>query len=225
MAVTTDSSSRLRTNSVPKSSNNDEMAAELETVRLKQTNQIFDQDRSISNFFIVRQGLLGVYRHVYPNKKVLVHKVGPGESIGLAQTMSDRPFPGQLIPIKETVAFKGSSGKIEEFCQCCPADVSRLLADENKMFDSIVRKIDDIIGKDIPTRIAHELLDLASRIGRQEEDGIKIIVKLTRKEISEMIGCAPESVIRVMSKWEKKGWIKTNHKYVTLLRPHSLKNL
>lgn len=204
---------------------NDEITNQLKTVRLKKNERIFDQGKTIDRFYLVRQGLLGIYRHVYPDKKVLVHKIGHNETTGLAQSMSDRPFPGELMPIKETVAYRGNRTDIESLCKNCPADVSRLLADENQMHDDTLQKIDDIIGKDLESRIAAELLDLGSRIGQKTDDGLKIIVKLTRKEISDMLGCAQESVIRVMSTWEKNDWISTKNGYVTLHQVRKLKSI
>jgi CRP-like cAMP-binding protein len=201
----------------------DGITADLETVRLERKHHVFDQDRSIENFYIVRQGLLGIYRHVYPDKKVLVHTVGPDESAGVAQLMNGNPYPGQLIPIKETVAYRGRSADMDTLCQTSPADVSRLLAKESRAHDDVLKTIDDIIGKDLESRIANQLLTLSKEIGKKTDEGLKIIVKLTRKQISEMIGCAQESVIRVMSDWEKKNWIRTDHKYITILKPYKLK--
>jgi CRP-like cAMP-binding protein len=205
--------------------NENEITDQLKTVRLERENQIFKQEKTVDNFYLVRQGLLGIYRHVYPDKKVLVHKIGPGESTGLAQAFSDHPFPGQLIPIKETVAYEGRSCDIDRLAANFPSEINRLLAEENTMHNQSLHKIDDIIGKDLEERIASELLDLASRIGRKTELGIRIIVKLTRKQISDMIGCTQESVIRIMSDWETKDWVTTNQKYVTIQRPHRLRAL
>lgn len=204
---------------------NEEITDQLETVRLKKGKRIFEQGKTIKKFYIVRQGLLGIYRHVYPNKKILVHKIGKKESTGLAQAMSNQPFPGQLVPIKETVAYQGNGEDIDELRKNFSGDVNRLLADENQMHDATLHKIDDIIGKDLESRVAGELVDLASRIGQKTSDGIKIIVKLTRKEISEMLGCAQESVIRVMSEWGKKDWISTNNGYITIHRIHKLDSM
>lgn len=224
MAITKSTSPRSDPDSTSLDMRNLSLADEFETVRLKEGDRIFDQGKNVNSFYIVRQGLLGVYRHVYPNKKVLVHKIGKCESAGLAQLMCESNYPGQLIPIKETVAFKGNQSDVDDLCECSPADVSRLLAQENELHDDMVEVIDQIIGKDLDSRIADQLLDLATRIGRKTDDGIKIIVKLTRKRISEMVGCAPESVIRVMSEWEKNNLIETDHKYITLKRPHNLES-
>jgi CRP-like cAMP-binding protein len=205
--------------------NENEVTNELKTVRLERKKKIFKQGKIVDNFYLVRQGLLGIYRHVYPDKKVLVHKIGPGESTGLTQAFSDHPFPGQLIPIKGTVAYEGRSVDIDRLAANFPSEINRLLAEENAMHNESLHKIDEIIGKDLEERIANELLDLASRIGRKTESGIRIIIKLTRKQISDMIGCTQESVIRIMSDWETKDWVTTNQKYVTIQRPHRLRAL
>ena len=203
----------------------DEFTNNLDTVRLKREQRIFEQERTIEKFYIVRQGLLGIFRHVYPDKKILVHKIGPGSSTGLSQCMGETPYPGQLIPLKETVAYRGTKSDVDSLCECCPADVNQLLLQENEMNGDILHKIDDIIGKDLESRIAGEVLDLADRIGQKTKNGIRIVVKFSRKQISNMTGCAHESVIRIMSKWEKKNWIETEHKQITIHRPHRLESL
>lgn len=203
----------------------DAFTSHLCTVRLKKGQCVYDQDRSINTFHLVRQGLLGIFRHVYPDKKILVQKIGSGSSTGLTHCLGDSPFPGQLIPIKETVAYRGTTEEAKHLSESCPADVNRLLVRENEKNGDIVRKIDDIIGKELETRIADELLALASRIGQSTDDGIRLVVKLSRKQISNMTGSAYEFVIRIISRWEKKDWIKTEHKHITILRPQRLETL
>lgn len=216
---------RTTHDSFPFQATNEEFTEELETVRLKQGRRIFDQDRSNEQFYLVRQGLLGIFRHVYPDKRIVLYKIGAGTSIGLAQCLGDSAFPGQLIPLKDTVAYRGSRKQADPLCERCPSEVHQLLLQENEINQEVVRKVDDLIGKRLESRIAIEVLDLASRIGQSTEDGIRIIVKLSRKKISNMTGCAHESVIRIMSRWEERGWIKTDRKHITVLRPHKLETV
>lgn len=197
----------------------------LETVRLRAKTPIYLQGDDVENFFLVRNGLLGIYRLIYPDKKVLVGKVADGDPVVISQLMLDEPFPAMLSPIKESIAYRGTKEDLHHFSQKKPEWLTNLLLHENHTQSNIYQKIEDVIGKELDQRIAQELLDLAGRIGRRTDSGIEIVIKLTRKHISEMIGCAQESVIRILSSWEKKGWIETDRKYITLRRPEALQGL
>lgn len=197
----------------------------LETVRLRAREPVYHQGESVRYFYLVRAGLLGMYRLVYPDKQILGGKIGQGEPAGLTHLHLETPYPAMLIPLKETVAYQGDRRDLERLSRRHPDWINDLLMHENETQSHLFEKLEDVIAKELDQRIAEELLDLANRVGRQTTDGIKIVVKLSRKEISRMIGCAQESVSRILSKWEKNGWIDTHHKLITLKRPEALQSL
>ena len=71
-------------------------------------------------------------------------------------------------------------------------------------------------------RIALILMLLSESYGRQSEDGNEIQIPLTRQDVAEMAGTTVESSIRTMSRWQKKGVIKSDHMIVTILDDDAL---
>jgi CRP/FNR family transcriptional regulator len=59
-------------------------------------------------------------------------------------------------------------------------------------------------------RIASLLLKLSEKAGVEEADYKKIDFLLTRQEISEMVGTTVETCIRIMSKFQKQGMVKSS---------------
>jgi CRP/FNR family transcriptional regulator len=73
-----------------------------------------------------------------------------------------------------------------------------------------------------PERFATLLLDLGKRFGRQTPDGIVIGVRLSREELAELVGAAPETVIRLLSRFKRERLVATNGSEITLLKPERL---
>lgn len=68
----------------------------------------------------------------------------------------------------------------------------------------------------VAERIAAILFLLADSYGRATDRGTLIDVPLTRQDLGDMVGTTVETTIRVMSKWQKEGWIETDQRHVTL---------
>lgn len=75
----------------------------------------------------------------------------------------------------------------------------------------------------LPARIAGFLLRCLDSHGAEPGDFLRY--PLTRREISEAVGAQPESVIRVMSGWQKARWLSTRSRRIQILRPEKLAEL
>lgn len=71
-------------------------------------------------------------------------------------------------------------------------------------------------------RFAALLLDLGKRFGRSEPDGVKLEIQLSREELAELIGSAPETVIRLISRFRRERLVATKGSGIKLLEPDRL---
>lgn len=71
-------------------------------------------------------------------------------------------------------------------------------------------------------RLASLLLNLGQRFGHRASDGIALGIRLTREELAELIGAAPETVIRLLSHFKRERLVSTNGSEITLLKPERL---
>ncbi|MBS1705153.1 MAG: Crp/Fnr family transcriptional regulator [Armatimonadetes bacterium] len=76
----------------------------------------------------------------------------------------------------------------------------------------------------VEQRVAAVLLVLTKSFGQEKDGGILLDVPLTRQEISELAGTTVESTIRVISKWQKRGWVETNARHILLRSIDSIVN-
>lgn len=71
----------------------------------------------------------------------------------------------------------------------------------------------------LQSKVASLLLQMMAKVTSNE---LEVPLPLTRKEIADTLGVAVESVIRVMSDWEKTGSISTSDQHIKILKPESL---
>ncbi len=74
-------------------------------------------------------------------------------------------------------------------------------------------------------RLAALLLHLGQRFGHRASDGITLDIRLTREELGELIGAAPETVIRLLSHFKRERLVNTNGSEITLLKPERLNKI
>ncbi len=74
-------------------------------------------------------------------------------------------------------------------------------------------------------RLAALLLSLGQRFGHRGSDGITLDIRLTREELAELIGAAPETVIRLLSRFRRERLVNTNGSEITLLKPERLNKI
>jgi CRP-like cAMP-binding protein len=74
----------------------------------------------------------------------------------------------------------------------------------------------------VEQRISRALLRIMKQSGRRAEDGIHIDFPLSRQELADYTGSTVYTVSRILSTWEKKGWIKSKREQIIVCDPHSL---
>jgi CRP/FNR family transcriptional regulator len=83
-----------------------------------------------------------------------------------------------------------------------------------------------MISERVERRIAHILLKLAAKFGEETAEGWVIRTSLTREDIAELADTTVETAIRVMSRFNKGGLVKTlRGGYVVLLDRAALQKI
>ncbi len=69
----------------------------------------------------------------------------------------------------------------------------------------IEQKLEDLVFKDIPTRLSRQLLKLIEEHGERTAEGVQINFKITHKELADMIGSARENTTSALNLLEREG--------------------
>jgi len=169
------------------------------------------------SLFVVADGRVKLLRHSLTGKDVLLDILTKGEFFGALAGPGD-DFYLDTAQAQTPVCVLGI-GK----------DAFRHILDR---FPSVALKVLDIMAARLQTaqervqqlsvfpveaRIAHVLMTLSEKFGKESDVGTLIQVPLTREDLASMAGTTPESASRVMSQFQKDGLINTGRRWVAVL--------
>ena len=89
----------------------------------------------------------------------------------------------------------------------------------------IQSRVEDLVFRDVPARLAHLLLELSKSDGVAENQGIRLKVKLTHQEMANLIGCSRETVSASMGQFRDDGLIEMDGRTITLVNEKGLTDL
>jgi CRP/FNR family transcriptional regulator len=69
------------------------------------------------------------------------------------------------------------------------------------------------------------ILKLAEEFGEQTSKGVKISVKLTHRDIGNMIGVSRETTTSTLNNFKKQKFIDFSRRYITVMDRKGLENL
>ena len=72
--------------------------------------------------------------------------------------------------------------------------ITRVIAERKQ---AVEQRVLDLMSKDVRTRLAHALARLADRYGQQDEDGLRIDLRLTQTDLGQLVGSTRETTSMV----------------------------
>ncbi len=160
---------------------------------------------------LIVSGLVKVCQPIRPGQTTIVGIFGPRESLGDMALVSGRGYPADAVVATESLdivrvertAVLDAMGRHASVGMA----MSRSLVEHSQKLRG---KIQILAAGAVEQRLATLLVHLADRFGDEQEDGTTIIpVVLSRTELACLVGTTVETTIRVMSRWQKAGWIET----------------
>jgi CRP/FNR family transcriptional regulator len=106
-----------------------------------------------------------------------------------------------------------------------PTVAHKLMMALGKKLREITSNLGSMAVQSVTHRLSRFLLKMADKIGKKGEDGIRIKLFLTRKDLAECIGTSFEVVVRCLGKLQKEGVIEIEGKTVIINNRAALEEL
>lgn len=163
------------------------------------------------NFNVVKTGLIKVVRMGKGGRRTTCGLFGPPESIGDVVLLKGAPYPAEAIVATESATMLTIPRPALLACvESCPQlGVSIACAIHTKLC-ALHDSIDVLSAGAVEARLATALLKLYERFGDDFDDGTSSIpVTLARRDLADLVSTAVETVIRIMTRWEREGVVAT----------------
>lgn len=201
----------------------DETAGIAEICRLKSLGKrefLFREGEPYVGFYIVRTGVLKIFKTGVDGREQVLRMVGPGDSFAEAPVGDRRSFPASVQAEKPSEVVLVPVDEFRDQMYRKPELGLRILASMSNQLRHLVTLIDDLTLKNVEARFALYLIRTGGRM--PPERGQKIEVPVTWQVLATHLGCTSESLSRLLRLLKNRGTIRISGHTVTVLEPESL---
>ncbi|MCB0327530.1 MAG: Crp/Fnr family transcriptional regulator [Bdellovibrionales bacterium] len=183
---------------------------------------LFQQGQDCHGVYCISSGKVKLVKEGEKGKQSLLRITGSKDILGIRGSLLQKPYSASAIALETT-----------HVC-CIPCDFFRNLAANHpklsmnlacEMAISLTQaedKISNLLNQNVKQRLGHLLISLSASFGYEEKMGHTIDLPVTRAEMASMIGTSPESVMRILSEFEQKGYSRINKKKITIVDQEKL---
>lgn len=185
--------------------------------------RFFEQGDPADAVYGVITGRVQILKRSPAGRELCLEVLGPGDAIAAAAVIRGVPMPASCVAMEPTALIR------------VPAEAfRRLLARNpglgNKLLDLIASRLLEAARSRVSlatdpaeARIARVLLHMCDRFGAERGCEVVFSQTFTRQNLADLAATTPETTIRVMSRWTRAGWIRSQDARITVLAPDAIR--
>jgi CRP/FNR family transcriptional regulator, dissimilatory nitrate respiration regulator len=201
----------------------DELAAFCQLKRLEKGAFLFREHDPYHGFYIVRSGILKIFRSSPEGKEQVLRLAGPGESLAEAPMGDRRSFPASVQAERTAEVVLVPAEPLRSMMMKNPQLALSVLGSMAGQLRHLVTLIDDLTLKNVEARFALYLIRLSGKI--PPEPGVRIEIPVTWQVLASHLGCTGESLSRLLRLLRNRGTLKVEGRTLTIQDPDSLVTL
>lgn len=176
---------------------------------------LFKQGDAAETLMLILEGRVKIVRHG-ANGDTILEIFTPGETVAALAVYNGFPYPSSGVAMDHVSLLCLPRSEYFDLLERHPSFARSVIRELTRLNLSLTRKLAEMRGQRVETRIAQLFLTLADRMGRDGAEGLEVPMALSRQEIAEMVGTTVESSIRVMSRWGREGVLITGETGFTI---------
>jgi len=191
------------------------------TETYKRGSIIYQEGNRMKGFCCVQSGIIKIYQTGFDGKEQIIRFAKPGDIIGYRSVVSNEPACTTTEVIEEAVLCHIPTEILLNLVKTNGSFAVELMKLTCKELGEANSYITDIAQKTVRERLAEILIHLNDEFGENSQGVLKI--SLTREELSNIVGTATESIIRLLSEFKSQGYIEINGRKIKILDKPGLK--
>jgi CRP/FNR family transcriptional regulator len=187
----------------------------VEELELPRHHLIFAPGVPSESIYFIEQGRVRLTRLSPDGRTVILALLGPGDMFGeAAWDCGEHDCYGETL--EEARLYQLSRESFEQLVRQNPDFGLRLIQVIGFRLKQAQARIEDLVFRQVPSRVARLLVSLAEHHGKVTPNGIRVEFPLTHQEIADMVGSSRVTVTQVLNKFRSSRWIGIESKRVTI---------
>lgn len=193
--------------------------------RVRRGQMIVQKGDEGSSMMAVLSGRVRISAVNAEGKEVTLNVINQGEVFGEIALLDGQPRSADAYAIEDTSLLVVERRHFMPFLASNQTLATRLLAVLCEKLRSTSLALEQIALFDLEARLARLILKLAADYGRPSADGTRIEMKLSQRDISNLVASSRESVNKQLGHWRDSGVLALDGGYIIVRRSADLQAL
>ena len=175
--------------------------------------------------YLLKSGRVKISKIGDDGKELTLAVLEPGEIFGEVEVLEEttRDSVAEVMDDADICLIKRED--FERFLKSQPQCSFKLTKLIGFRLKQIENRIEDIVFRDAPARLAHLLINLSDSFGRDVPEGRALKTKVTHQELANLIGTTRETVSLTLGQFRQTGLIAMEKRQITILDQKGLTEL
>ncbi len=195
--------------------------AELSGLRAYEAGEIiFHGGSPAEGLHVVVDGLVKVCRYGADGREQVLHLFGRGEPCGEVAMFEGKTFPATAQAMADSRTLYLARTDFLEAARNRPELLLTMLGVLSRRLRRFVELIDDLSLKEVSTRLARRLCEMAAG-----KEGDTVALQATKATLAAQIGTIPETLSRTLARMQQRGVLRVTGKEIVIANRKALESL
>jgi CRP/FNR family transcriptional regulator, polysaccharide utilization system transcription regulator len=188
----------------------------------KKGQLIYKEGQNAIGIYCLKEGKIKVFRNGQDGKEHITRVLIPGELLGLKALLSGNDHSTSAMALEDTTMCFINKSDFFQLMVKYPEFTRSLIVILSKLLEEAEMRMISLAYKPVRERLAETLLFLFNSFYPAQGTASKGYLNLTRMDLSNIIGTAQETVIRLLSEFKEEKLIEIKGRKIFLLNPAKL---
>jgi len=191
----------------------------------KKGEDIFHEGNKATGLYCLVEGKVKVYRQGNDGREHIIRFAFPGEFIGLKALITGNNHTSSAAALEDSVVCFINNNDFLQLMIKYPEFTRNLIVSLSQILEEAEKKMTSLAQKPVRERLAETLVFLNSSFNLNTSDPGRSYLNLSRNDIANIIGTAPETVIRLLSEFKDEKLILIKGRKIFLKNPQELSRI
>ena len=192
---------------------------------LDEGDVLYTPKEGTERLYILKQGRIQLYEIGDGGDEITLSVIEDGNVFGEMALTAQRLHGLYVRALTPSIVVSLRREDVERLITNKPEVGLRLIRDLAERLHGAEARYADIVGKDVPARLATQILTLVDSEGVVSSESYRIRTHYTHERLASMIGCGRVAVTRAFRKLEEGGAVKLKARHIVVKDLDALKGL
>jgi CRP/FNR family cyclic AMP-dependent transcriptional regulator len=200
----------------------DQLLAHAHAAHYRHGDVIFHKASPGTGMMAVLNGQVRISAPSPDGREIVLNMINAGEVFGEIALLDGKDRTADAVAQTDCELLVIERRSFVPFLMSNPEVALRLLAVLCERLRRTTEQVEDMLFRDLPSRLAKKLLNLAATSGERADGGFRVATRMSQRELGTMVGMSRESVNKQLRQWQLGGIITMDHGCIVLTDERAL---